>query len=137
MPYTQQQTGLSVGIDGSKDTLPIAPYPTDQGWEMPNQPSSWHGIVSELPELGCVSHRAIAALVGLAPVRCESGAWVGRARVRWTFRDGLWRVRCGLLGEGINGGLWGCGVWGAEALKNGGGGWCWDVVLSWLCAFRL
>jgi hypothetical protein len=26
MPYTQQQTGLSVGIDGSKDTLPIAPF---------------------------------------------------------------------------------------------------------------
>ena len=39
-----------------------------------------HGLVAELPELGCVSHRAIAALVGLAPVRCESGEWVGRAR---------------------------------------------------------
>jgi transposase len=48
-----------------------------------------YGIVSELPELGCVSHRAIAALVGLAPVRCESGAWVGRARVR----GGRGRVR--------------------------------------------
>ena len=41
-----------------------------------------YGLVAELPELGQVSHRAIAALAGLAPVRCESGAWVGRARVR-------------------------------------------------------
>jgi transposase len=40
------------------------------------------GLVAELPESGCVSHRAIAALVGLAPVRCESGEWVGQARVR-------------------------------------------------------
>ena len=47
------------------------------------------GSVAELPELGCVSHRAIAALVGLAPVRCESGEWVGRARVR----GGRGRVR--------------------------------------------
>jgi transposase len=41
-----------------------------------------YGLVAELSELGQVSHRAIAALAGLAPVRCESGAWVGRARVR-------------------------------------------------------
>ena len=41
-----------------------------------------YGLVAELPELGQVSHRAIAALAGLAPVRCERGAWVGRARVR-------------------------------------------------------
>jgi transposase len=41
-----------------------------------------YGLVAELPELGQVSQRAIAALAGLAPVRCESGAWVGRARVR-------------------------------------------------------
>jgi hypothetical protein len=63
----------------------------------------------------------------------------GRGRVRWTFRDGLWSVRCGVLGEGINSRLWGHRVAGAEALKNGGGGWCWSVdgVLSWLCAFRL
>jgi len=35
-----------------------------------------------LPEFGQVSHRAIAALAGLAPVRCARGDWVGRARVR-------------------------------------------------------
>jgi hypothetical protein len=63
----------------------------------------------------------------------------GRRRVRWTFRDVLWSVRCGLLGGGINGVLWGDRVCGAEALKNRGVLWCWgvDVVLSWLQAFRL
>jgi hypothetical protein len=57
MPYTQQQTGLSVGIDGSKDTLPIAPYPTEQGWEMPNQPSSWHDAC----HAGCRSRSRFSA----------------------------------------------------------------------------
>jgi hypothetical protein len=35
--------------------------------------------------------------------------------------------------------LWGGGVDGDEVPKNGGVGWCWDVdvVLRWLCAFRL
>ena len=76
-----------------------------------------YGLVAELPELGQVSHRAIAALAGLAPVRCESGDWVGRARVRGgrgrvrrllyqaavvaVSHDGRWRaVYEGLLGRG-------------------------------------
>lgn len=76
-----------------------------------------YGLVAELPELGQVSHRAIAALAGLAPVRCESGDWVGRARVRGgrprvrrllyqaavvaVSHDGRWRaVYAGLLGRG-------------------------------------
>jgi hypothetical protein len=75
---------------------------------------------------------------------CAWGGWTGgarwdgcRDRVRWTFRDVLWRVRRELLG--IDGGLWGGGMCGDEVPKNGGVGWCWDVdvVLSWLCAFRL
>jgi hypothetical protein len=75
---------------------------------------------------------------------CAWGGWTGgarwggcRGRVRWTFRDVLWSVRCELLG--IDGGLWGGGMCGDEVPKNGGVGWCWDVdvVLSWLCAFRL
>ena len=62
-----------------------------------------------------------------------------RGRARWTFRDVLWSVRCELLSGGINSGFWGGGVCGDEVPKNGGAGWCWgvDVVLSWLCAFRL
>jgi len=66
--------------------------------------------------------------------------WGGcRGRVRWTFRDVLWSVRSEVLGGEINGGLWGGGMCGDEVPKNGGAGWCWgvDVVLRWLCAFRL
>jgi hypothetical protein len=67
------------------------------------------------------------------------GALGGGPCVRWSFRDVLWSVRCGLLGEGIDGVLCGAGVDMAEALKNGGVGRCWDVgvVLSWLQSFRL
>ena len=65
-------------------------------------------------------------------------AWGGcRGRARWTVRDVLWSVRCEVLG--IDGGFWGGGVCGDEVPKTGGVGWCWavDVVLRWLCAFRL
>jgi hypothetical protein len=74
------------------------------------------------------------------------GGWTGgvrwggcRGRVRWSFRDVWWSVRCELVSGGIDDGFCGQRVDGAEALKNGGVGWCWAVrvVLSWLCAFRL
>ena len=46
-------------------------------------------LVAELPELGTLNRKAIAALVGVAPLNCESGTlrgrrlvWGGRARVR-------------------------------------------------------
>jgi transposase len=40
-----------------------------------------YGLIAELPELGQVSHKVIAALAGLAPVRRESGSWRGSARI--------------------------------------------------------
>jgi transposase len=40
-----------------------------------------YGLLAELPEWGCVSHKTIAALAGLAPVRRESGRWRGSARI--------------------------------------------------------
>ena len=46
-------------------------------------------LVADLPELGRLDRKAIAALVGVAPLNCESGilrgrraVWGGRARVR-------------------------------------------------------
>ena len=46
-------------------------------------------LVAELPELGALNRKQIAALVGLAPLNCESGklrgrriVWGGRGRVR-------------------------------------------------------
>lgn len=46
-------------------------------------------LIAELPELGCLNRKQIAALVGVAPLNCESGIlrgrriiWGGRAQVR-------------------------------------------------------
>ena len=46
-------------------------------------------LLAEVPELGHLDRKAIAALVGVAPLNCESGTlrgrrlvWGGRARVR-------------------------------------------------------
>lgn len=46
-------------------------------------------LLSELPELGTLNHKQIAALVGVAPFNCDSGKyrgqrriWGGRAKVR-------------------------------------------------------
>jgi transposase len=40
-----------------------------------------HTLITQLPELGRVSTKAIAALVGLAPFTRESGLWRGHARI--------------------------------------------------------
>ncbi len=42
-------------------------------------------LLAELPELGQLDRKAIAALVGVAPLSCESGAWRGR-RMVWGGR---------------------------------------------------
>lgn len=42
-------------------------------------------LLAELPELGRLDHKAIAALVGVAPLSCESGTWRGK-RVVWGGR---------------------------------------------------
>jgi transposase len=49
-------------------------------------------LLAELPELGQLDRKAIAALVGVAPLSCESGTWRGR-RIIWGGRA---RVRTAL-----------------------------------------
>jgi transposase len=49
-------------------------------------------LVADLPELGQLSRKQIAALVGLAPLNCESGIFRGR-RIIWGGRG---RVRAAL-----------------------------------------
>src|SRR5206468_11025502 len=39
-------------------------------------------LLAELPELGHLPRRAIAKLVGVAPVNCDSGTWRGRRMIR-------------------------------------------------------
>ncbi|MGZ3638515.1 MAG: IS110 family RNA-guided transposase [Ktedonobacterales bacterium] len=49
-------------------------------------------LLAELPELGRLDRKAIAALVGVAPLPCESGTWRGRRSI-WGGRA---RVRTAL-----------------------------------------
>lgn len=49
-------------------------------------------LLAELPELGQLDRKAIAALVGVAPLSCASGTWRGR-RIIWGGRA---RVRTAL-----------------------------------------
>jgi transposase len=39
-------------------------------------------LLAQLPELGRINRRQIAALVGLAPFACDSGKWRGKRRIR-------------------------------------------------------
>lgn len=39
-------------------------------------------LLAQLPELGRLNRRQIAALVGLAPFACDSGKWHGKRRIR-------------------------------------------------------
>jgi transposase len=45
-------------------------------------------LLAQLPELGQLSHKKIAALVGLAPLNCDSGTMKGR-RAIWGGRAGI------------------------------------------------
>ena len=45
-------------------------------------------LLAELPELGQLSHKQIAGLVGVAPYACDSGAWRGKRRI-WGGRADL------------------------------------------------
>jgi len=38
-------------------------------------------LIAELPELGLISHKQIAALVGVAPLACDSGQFRGKRRI--------------------------------------------------------
>lgn len=55
-------------------------------------PTTAFTLLAELPELGHLDRKAIAALVGVAPLSCESGTWRGK-RIVWGGRA---RVRSAL-----------------------------------------
>ena len=38
-------------------------------------------LLAELPELGRLGHKQLAALVGVAPLNCDSGTWRGKRKV--------------------------------------------------------
>ena len=50
-------------------------------------------LIAEMPELGSLGKKQTAALIGVAPLACESGKWRGRRRCqggRKTLRDTLY-----------------------------------------------
>jgi len=56
-------------------------------------PKTSRQLLAQLPELGQLNRREIAALAGLAPVACDSGHWRGRRRIqggRGTIRAALY-----------------------------------------------
>lgn len=55
-------------------------------------PTTAFTLLADLPELGHLNRKAIAALVGVAPLSCESGTWRGK-RIVWGGRA---RVRSAL-----------------------------------------
>lgn len=44
-------------------------------------PAVVHTLLAELPELGRLSRRQLAKLVGVAPLNCDSGMWRGSRRI--------------------------------------------------------
>jgi transposase len=44
-------------------------------------PTTARTLLAELPDLGRLDRRRIAALVGVAPVNCDSGAWPGQRHI--------------------------------------------------------
>jgi transposase len=54
-------------------------------------------LLAEVPELGRVNHRHLAALVGVAPFNCDSGKWKGTRRIwggRAAVRAVLYMATC-------------------------------------------
>jgi transposase len=45
-------------------------------------------LLAELPELGRLGHKPLAALVGVAPLDCDSGTWRGNRKV-WGGRPSV------------------------------------------------
>jgi len=54
-------------------------------------PATSASLLSDLPELGCIESKKIAALVGVAPFNCDSGRYRGRRRV-WGGRSQVRRI---------------------------------------------
>ena len=77
---------MFVGIDVSKAYLDVFIRPTSQRMRLGNDEP---GIAQlELPELGRLNRKQIAALVGVAPLNRDSGTVAGR-RVTWGGRSSV------------------------------------------------
>jgi transposase len=74
---------VDADIDRTIERSPVWRVKDDLLQSMPGiGPTVARTLLAELPELGCLDRRAIAALVGVAPFNRDSGRWRGRRVVR-------------------------------------------------------
>ncbi len=86
----EELADLERGLRDAVQTSPLWRAQEDLLRRVPGVgPTTALTLLAEAPELGRLDRKAIAALVGVAPLACESGAlrgrrvvWGGRARVR-------------------------------------------------------
>jgi transposase len=86
----QELSALDGGLHDAVQASPLWREQEDLLRSVPSiGPTTACTLLADLPELGRLSHKAITALVGVAPLNCESGTlrgrrivWGGRARVR-------------------------------------------------------
>lgn len=80
---TESKVALTVRIRELLATLPTEAEALARLQDVPGiGPTTAETLVVELPELGCVSRREIAALVGVAPHPRMSGAWKGQSHIQ-------------------------------------------------------
>lgn len=87
-------TALTAQIAALVDADPVLRHRRTLLCSMPGiGPTTAHLLLAELSELGTLAPKALAALVGVAPITHQSGASAGTARIdggRRHVRTGLW-----------------------------------------------
>ena len=94
----RQRSDVEDDLDRTIRSTPIWQAKSDLLQQVPGVgPNLARTLIAELPELGCLSHKQIAALVGVAPFARDSGrlrgtrtAWGGRASVRSALYMSIW-----------------------------------------------
>lgn len=89
-------TELSDKIKELEATIKQLIHTTDQWQSVYQRLTSVPGVgdvlattlISQLPELGQLNHKQIAALVGVAPFNCDSGQWRGHRKI-WGGRTAI------------------------------------------------
>jgi transposase len=94
----RQLNDVDADLDGHIRKSPVWKAKSDLLRDVPGVgPSLARTLIAELPELGQLTHKEIAALAGVAPFACDSGlmrgrrkVWGGRSSVRTALYMSVW-----------------------------------------------
>ena len=94
----RQLSDVDADLDGLIRKSPVWKAKSDLLLDVPGVgPSLARTLIAELPELGQLTHKEIAALAGVAPFSCDSGlmrgkrrVWGGRSSVRTALYMSVW-----------------------------------------------